>query len=85
MVTGREMPDLKRACSRLDLFDRIVAENGALVYNPSTKEARPLGPPPPPSFVAQLEDLGIEPLSVGQAIVATGSRTRPSSWKPSEN
>ena len=76
MVTGRELPDLQRACPRLDLFDRIVAENGALIFTPATKEARALGPPPPPAFVARLKELGIEPLSVGQVIVAT--------WEPNE-
>ena len=76
MVTGRELPDLQRVCSRLDLFDRVVAENGALLYTPATKEQRPLGPPPPPAFVAHLEAAGLQPLSVGQVIVAT--------WEPNE-
>jgi len=76
MVTGRELPDLERVCPRLDLFDRVVAENGALLYTPATKEARPLGPPPPDEFVARLKDLAIEPLSVGRVIVAT--------WEPNE-
>ncbi len=76
MVTGRELPDLERVCPRLDLFDRVVAENGALLYTPATKEARLLGPPPPDEFVARLKDLAIEPLSVGRVIVAT--------WEPNE-
>ena len=76
MVTGRELPDLERVCPRLDLFDRIVAENGALLYRPETREARPLGPPPPPEFVARLEAEQVAPLSVGQVIVAT--------WEPNE-
>lgn len=76
MVTGRELPDLERVCPRLDLFDRIVAENGALLYTPATKEQRPLGPPPPPAFVQRLEAIGVDPLSVGQVIVAT--------WEPNE-
>lgn len=37
-VTGRELPDLQRVCPHLDLFDRVVAENGALLYTPATKE-----------------------------------------------
>jgi HAD superfamily hydrolase (TIGR01484 family) len=73
MVTGRELPDLERVCSRLDLFDRILAENGAVLYSPSTKQARSLGPPPPSNFVKRLTALGIEPLSVGQVIVGTSS------------
>lgn len=76
MVTGRELPDLERVCPRLDLFDRVVAENGALLYTPATKEARPLGPPPPEAFVARLKEQRIEPLSVGRVIVAT--------WEPNE-
>jgi len=77
MVTGRELSDLERVCPRLDLFDRVVAENGALLYTPATKEERPLGPPPPEAFVAHLKNLGLQPLSVGRVIVAT--------WEPNES
>ena len=31
MVTGRDLPDLERVFERFDLFDLIVAENGALL------------------------------------------------------
>src|SRR5258706_10821056 len=74
MVTGRELPDLERVFPRLDLFDSVVVENGALLYNPGTKEARPLAPPPPEAFAKRLQALGIEPLSIGRVIVAT--------WQP---
>ena len=47
LVTGRELPDLRRVFSRLDLFDRVVAENGALLYDPGTKKETPLAPEPP--------------------------------------
>lgn len=76
MVTGRELGDLRRAFPRLDLFDRVVAENGALLFIPASQESRPLGPPPPEAFVAKLRSLRIEPLSVGEVIVAT--------WSPNE-
>ena len=76
LVTGRELPDLERVCPRLDLFSRVVAENGALLFTPASKEQRPLGPPPPPYFVERLEALRVQPLSVGQVIVAT--------WEPNE-
>jgi hydroxymethylpyrimidine pyrophosphatase-like HAD family hydrolase len=76
LVTGRELDDLQRVMPRLDLFDRVVAENGAVVYRPATKETRPLAPPPPPQFVTRLRELGVAPLSVGRAIVAT--------WEPNE-
>ena len=42
LVTGREPEDLQTVCPRLDLFDLVVAENGALLYRPATRELRPL-------------------------------------------
>ena len=71
LVTGRELPDLSRCLSRIDLFDRVVAENGALLYNPGTKKEQPLAPPPPENFVEALRAKGVQPLSVGRTIVAT--------------
>lgn len=71
MVTGRELVELISVFPRLDLFDRVVAENGALLYNPATKEHKPLCDPPLPVFVAALEKRGVDPLSVGRTIVAT--------------
>ena len=76
LVTGRELPDLERVCPELDIFERVVAENGALLYTPATKDQRPLGPPPPEAFVARLRALDVQPLSVGSVIVAT--------WEPNE-
>ena len=76
MVTGRELPHLERVFSRLDLFDRVVAENGALLYNPATKKEQPLASEPPEAFVKRLKDAGVAPLSVGRSIVAT--------WEPYE-
>jgi hypothetical protein len=76
MVTGRELPDLFTVFQRLDLFDLVVAENGALLYNPQTKEEKPLCEPPPPAFVAALQARNVARLSVGRTIVAT--------WEPHE-
>lgn len=70
MVTGRELPSLRRAFSRLRLFDWVVAENGALVHQPATGEERPLCPAPSRELVAKLRKQGM-PLSVGKCIVAT--------------
>jgi hydroxymethylpyrimidine pyrophosphatase-like HAD family hydrolase len=70
MVTGRDLSDLHRVFSSLDLFDRIVAENGALLFNPATQATRMLAPPPPPAFLERLRRAGI-PMSVGRTIVAT--------------
>lgn len=71
LVTGRELPDLKRVFPYLDLFDRIVAENGALLYRPATRGEKLLCAPAADSFVDRLREMGVSPLSVGRAVVAT--------------
>jgi len=71
MVTGREIGDLLTVFPRLDLFELVVAENGALLYHPQTREEQPLGEAPLPAFVAALQARGVTPLSVGRSIVAT--------------
>ena len=76
LVTGRELSQLIDCMPQLDLFDLVVAENGALLYRPSDKETRTLAPAPPESFVAELRRRGIDQVSVGEAIVAT--------WLPHE-
>lgn len=76
LVTGREMPDLLRVFPHVKIFDRIVAENGALIYEPATEQERCVAPPPPPEFVEALERRNVSPLSVGRSIVAT--------WEPHE-
>ena len=76
LVSGRELEDLRRVFPQLDLFEWVVAENGALAHHPRTREDRLLGARPPPEFVAALRERGVEPLSVGHVIVAT--------WEPNE-
>jgi hydroxymethylpyrimidine pyrophosphatase-like HAD family hydrolase len=71
LVTGRELPDLQSVFSRLDLFDRVIAENGALLYRPASGEAVALAPPPPDAFIARLAERKVTPLSRGRVIVAT--------------
>ncbi len=76
LVTGRELDDLIRVMPDLEVFDRVVAENGAVIYRPDTQETRLLAPEPSAEFVAALQAAGVWPLSVGRAIVA--------SWEPNE-
>jgi hydroxymethylpyrimidine pyrophosphatase-like HAD family hydrolase len=73
MVTGRRLDDLQRVFSRFDLFSRIVAENGAVVYVPETRETRVLEPGPKAAFVDALRARGV-PVDVGHVVVAT--------WEP---
>ncbi|MBW4576027.1 MAG: Cof-type HAD-IIB family hydrolase [Aphanothece sp. CMT-3BRIN-NPC111] len=76
LVTGRELDDLLRVFPEIELFDMVVAENGALLYRPDTREEKPLTSSPPEEFVKALRDRGVDPLSVGRVIVAT--------WHPHE-
>jgi HAD superfamily hydrolase (TIGR01484 family) len=77
LVTGRELDELKTLFPEHTLFDRIVAENGALIYNPATLEERLLGEKPPESFIQDLKKQNISPLSIGRVIVAT--------WEPHQH
>jgi hydroxymethylpyrimidine pyrophosphatase-like HAD family hydrolase len=77
LVTGRELDELQVVFPHLDLFERVVAENGALLYRPAKREERLLGEPPPASFVEALRARRVGPISVGRCIVAT--------WEPHEN
>jgi hydroxymethylpyrimidine pyrophosphatase-like HAD family hydrolase len=77
MVTGRVLSELKALFAELDVFDLVVAENGALLYWPKSEEVRLLAPPPPQGFVEKLTELGVGPIAVGHCIVAT--------WTPHEN
>lgn len=51
LVTGRELVDLKHAFPELGVFDRIVAENGAVIYDPATSGVRVIAPAPPAAFI----------------------------------
>ncbi|MBD0390212.1 MAG: HAD family phosphatase, partial [Nostoc sp. C3-bin3] len=65
LVTGRQLDDLLSVFPHLNLFDRVVAENGALLYQPATQEEKTLGYPPSEEFVKALHERGVEPVSVG--------------------
>lgn len=70
LVTGRELDELLGILPEIGIFDRVVAENGALMYQPDTGRRTELGEPPPAALVAALTASGI-PLSVGHTILAT--------------
>ena len=77
LVTGRQLEDICDVFPEVDLFDCVVAENGAVIYFPTTREELLLGSLPPEKFIRALRSRNIEPLSVGKVIVAT--------WEPNEN
>ncbi len=71
MVTGRELPDLQKVCPFTKLFDCIVAENGAVLFWPTTGKKKVLTASPPVDFIHRLRTLGVTPLSFGEVIIAT--------------
>jgi hydroxymethylpyrimidine pyrophosphatase-like HAD family hydrolase len=71
LVTGRELPDLQQVFPELDRFALVVAENGALLYEPANRTPTALGPEPPAAFIERLRERGVSPLSIGRCIVAT--------------
>lgn len=74
LVTGREPDDLAAICPRLDLFDRVVAENGGWLSHPAGETGRPLASRPPDRFVEALRERGVGPISVGRVVIGT--------WEP---
>jgi hydroxymethylpyrimidine pyrophosphatase-like HAD family hydrolase len=77
LVTGRLMSDLLEIFPEgLELCERVVAENGGVIYDPATKQTRALVEPPPPAFARKLSEAIGGSVQVGKVIVAT--------WTPHE-
>lgn len=71
LVTGRQLDDLLAVCPCAQLFDLIVAENGAVVYDPASREETQLANPPSKLLIQNLQARGVTPLEIGQVLVAT--------------
>ena len=71
LVTGRRLDDLLAICPCASLFDLVVAENGAIVYDPASREETQLANPPSKLLVQRLQAHGVAPLEIGQVLVAT--------------
>jgi HAD superfamily hydrolase (TIGR01484 family) len=71
LVSGRRLDDLLRVCDCAELFDYVIAENGALVYDPRSNNITVLADAPPEQFIAALRQRGVQPLELGKVIVAT--------------
>ena len=70
LVTGRQFEDLLHVCPEIDFFDLVVAENGAVLYDPKAKRVENLADPPPPAFLTSLAHVNV-PFSTGRVIVST--------------
>jgi HAD superfamily hydrolase (TIGR01484 family) len=71
LVTGREIADLTHAFAELKIFDLVVAENGAVIYEPANESERVIAPAPSARLVEKLMERKVEPISVGRSIIAT--------------
>lgn len=59
IVTGRGFDSLLYACPQIEMFDSVVAENGAILYFPSTGKLEFLANSPPLEFLGQLMKNGV--------------------------
>ncbi|HSM55366.1 MAG TPA: HAD family hydrolase [Candidatus Sulfomarinibacteraceae bacterium] len=71
LITGRRVDSLLDVFPEIGLFDLVVAENGAVLYDPQTEQTHALHEPPAPELIQFLEEQGASPLAVGAVIVAT--------------
>lgn len=71
LVTGRLLPDLLDIFPAIGLCERVVVDNGAVLYRPATREHTLLAPPIPAAFVDELRRRQVPELSFGDSIVGT--------------
>jgi hydroxymethylpyrimidine pyrophosphatase-like HAD family hydrolase len=76
LVTGRIVDQLLHVFPQIRLCDLVVADNGAVLYDPETEERHKLAEPPPREFIEELARRGVPSIEVGDVIVAT--------WEPHE-
>ncbi|HET9400584.1 MAG TPA: HAD family hydrolase [Candidatus Acidoferrales bacterium] len=75
LVTGREVADLRSVFPELGIFDRVIAENGAVLLGEEGQQERTLAKAPPIELTEELRRRSV-PIFVGKSIVAT--------WRPHE-
>jgi HAD superfamily hydrolase (TIGR01484 family) len=72
LVTGESRRELAKF-PHLDLFDPVVAENGATLYRPSTGAEKLLCDLPPSRLRRALRRAGVKPLKAGRVVLSTKS------------
>ncbi len=70
LVTGRELDDLLQVSKEIKLFHCVVAENGAVLYDPAKGQEKLLAPPLPADFTQALGGRDIQQLGKGRVIVS---------------
>src|SRR5688500_18470965 len=76
LVTGRIVDQLVDVFPQIGLCNLVVADNGALLYDPETDERTKLHEPPSREFIDELTRRGVPNIEIGDVIVAT--------WEPHE-
>jgi hydroxymethylpyrimidine pyrophosphatase-like HAD family hydrolase len=71
LATGRRLDDLLEVCPFIGLFSYVIAENGALLYEPKSRERTLLAEPSSDQFIEALEAANVSPIEIGSVIVAT--------------
>ena len=69
LATGRELDDLRLLMPQLDLFEHVVAENGAVLHAPASGAVCLLAAPLPSSFATGLSATGVQPIHVGKVML----------------
>ena len=59
LVTGRVLPELLEIFPQVTLCERVVAENGGILYRPATKEVTLLAPAPRQAFLDEVQRRGV--------------------------
>src|SRR3954447_24851037 len=75
LVTGRILSDLRRVLAEDDLFDAIVAENGAVLALPNGR-TRVLGRAPSPELLIELRERHVE-CAFGECVVEADAAAAP--------
>jgi HAD superfamily hydrolase (TIGR01484 family) len=71
LVTGRTLSELESVFSDLKEFDSIVAENGAVLYDPTSGAEEIVAEAPPHAFLDLLVKKGTAHLDAGKVIIGT--------------
>lgn len=80
LVTGRVLGDLQSCCARLDLFDLLVLENGAVLAGPAGHAPADLAAAPPAWLDAELARAGLD-CSRGRVVLALPTSQAPAAQR----
>lgn len=73
LITGRTEDELLDVFHELDLFDRVVIENGGVMRDPAAGADRVICEPLPGALLNELRHRGVHPLVVGRSMVSTSA------------